>query len=123
MKSITLPTLNAGEAYAGIILEDGEPSHHLILLPGEIENATWKDAMEWAAEHGGELPARREQSLLYANLKEQFKETWYWSSEEHASDSDCAWTQHFGGGNQAWNDKGNEFRARAVRRVKIGEVK
>ena len=79
-------TLAPGEYYAGIILgEDGAPSHHLILLPGDVDKKTWADAKEWATEQGGELPSRREQSLLFANLKSHFEARWYWSAEEYES--------------------------------------
>ena len=33
--TITIPTLAKGEFYAGIIIKDGKPHHHVILLPGE----------------------------------------------------------------------------------------
>jgi hypothetical protein len=112
--------LAPGEEYAGIILgKDGAASHHLILLPGEPDKMKWDGAQKWAATVGGELPTRREQSLLFANLKEQFKEEWYWSGEQHASDSDSAWSQFFGDGSQNYGHKNYEFRARAVRRLEI----
>ena len=63
------------EHYAGLIVgKDGEPSYHLVLLPGQAGDISWDKAMEWASKQGGEsiasLPTRREQALLYANLKE-----------------------------------------------------
>ncbi|MGO4308240.1 hypothetical protein, partial [Cupriavidus sp. RAF12] len=80
---ITLGQLRAGELYAGLILgKDGEPGYHLILLPGEMEDKKWEQAKEWASSVGGELPTRREQSLLYANLGEEFKHEWYWSGTQ-----------------------------------------
>ena len=34
--------LKAGEQYAGIILgKNGDPDHHLILLPGEADSVNW----------------------------------------------------------------------------------
>lgn len=111
-------TLHPGEQYAGVILgKDGAPDHHLILLPGAAEDLTWEQAKEWAASVGGELPTRREQSLLFANLKEAFEGTWYWSSEQYAGFSHYAWLQHFTVGNQVNLLKSSEFRARAVRRL------
>lgn len=111
--------LQPGEHYAGIILgKDGEQSYHLILLPGEAESLTWEKAKAWAQNAGGELPTRREQSLLYANLKEQFKNEWYWSSEQHVSDSVYAWYQVFNDGGQGIIKYG-KLRARAVRRLVI----
>ena len=117
--------LNPGEQYAGLIVgKDGEPSYHLVLLPGEAEEITFTDANEWARRRqGGEyeasLPTRREQALLYANLKEQFQPAWYWSSEEHASDAGYAWSQYFGYGYQDYCLQLSQLRARAVRRLPI----
>jgi hypothetical protein len=112
--------LKPGEKYAGIILgKDGAPDHHLILLPGEAESIKWEDAKKWATKAGGELPTRREQSLLHANLKEEFQPRWYWSSEQHASGSGYAWIQDFNDGYQLNYHELHEFRARAVRRLAI----
>ena len=112
--------LKEGEHYAGIILgKEAGPSHHLILLPGESEVINWASALSWAKSVGGELPTRREQSLLYANLKDQFKPTGYWSSEQHAEYADYAWVQYFYDGFQSDSLKGIEWRARAVRRLII----
>ena len=117
---ITLGQLRAGELYAGLILgKAGEPGYHLSLLPGEVEDKKWEQAKEWAASIGGELPTRREQSLLYANLGEEFQSAWYWSGTQSESSSDTAWTQDFGNGTQLNYHKYDEFRARAVRRLPI----
>ena len=110
--------LNPGERYAGLILgKDGEPDHHLILLPGDEAELNWDDAKKWAKEQGGELPSHREQSLLYANLKEEFQGTWYWSGVAHERESGWAWCQHFSSGNQGSTRQSRELRARAVRRL------
>jgi len=111
--------LHDGEHYAGIILgKDGTPNHHLILLPGD-EKINWNDAKAFAKKAHGELPTRREQSLLYANLKEQFQEAYYWSGEQHASYAGCAWCQNFSSGSQGNLGINYELRARAVRRLVI----
>lgn len=111
--------LKSGEHYAGIALDaEGPPSHHLILLPGDVD-ITWSKAHEWAASIGGELPTRQEQALLFANLKGKFEPAYYWSNEQHASDTAYAWSQHFINGYQSYGFKGSELRARAVRRVPI----
>lgn len=116
----SLIELNPGEHYAGLIVgKDGEPSYHLVLLPGQADDISWDDAKAWAKGQGGELPTRREQALLYANLKEQFEERYYWSGEINASDAGCAWFQHFRYGNQNYDYRSNELRARAVRRLEI----
>ncbi|MDR3414190.1 MAG: hypothetical protein P4L87_25060 [Formivibrio sp.] len=120
--SIAKQTLAAGELYAGIILgKDGAADYHLILIPGEVEDVNWQTAMDWAAEQGGELPTRREQSLLFTNLKERFKPSWYWSGEEYPNYSPYAFVQNFDYGDQDFHDKGNEYCARAVRRVSVIE--
>jgi hypothetical protein len=112
--------LNPGEEYAGILLgKDGEPSHHLILLPGEAESVTFAAAQEFAKKAGGDLPTRREQSLLFANLKEQFAQACYWSGQQHAANSLYAWSQVFVNGNQSGYGKHSKLRARAVRSVTI----
>ena len=114
------PELNEGEHYAGIILgKDGEADYHLILLPGEAIDINWKDAQAWAEEQGGELPTLREQSLLFANLKEHFKPRWHWSCEAHQEHTHYAWFQDFNDGDQDYFNKDNERFARAVRRVFI----
>lgn len=119
-RTIEPPALNDGEHYAGILLgKDGATSHHLILLPSERDDGPWQDAMDWAASNGGTLPTRREQSLLYANLPEQFKYEWYWSCEQPAAGSDYAWVQNFGFGGQYGGLKSGNYRARAVRRLTI----
>ena len=112
--------LKDGEHYAGVIVgKEDQPSYHLILLSGEAENINWSDAKGWATGIGGELPNRREQALLYANLKDQFQPQWYWSCEQYASDSYYAWSQYFYYGSQGYVSTCNEFRARAVRRLEI----
>lgn len=115
----TTITLSQGEHYAGIIIgKDSEASYHLILLPGEGNDLDWKAAKVWAEQCGGDLPTRRDQALLYANLKDQFAEEWYWSGEQH-SDSRYAWAQYFEDGGQTTGGIGHELRARAVRRLEI----
>ena len=116
--------LSPGEHYAGLVLgKDGEPSYHLVLLPGQADDITWDKAMEWAGKQGGgdvaSLPTRREQALLYANLKEEFEPRAYWSCEAHESESGWAWFQYFYDGSQDFNPKYYELRARAVRRLII----
>ena len=117
--AVTIP-LAAGERVAGPILnDDGTLSHYLILLPGEAEEVNWADASKWAEEKGGVLPNRREQSLLYTNLKSEFQGAWYWSSEAHERESGWAWYQSFGTGVPTSHPQANELRARAVRRLTV----
>jgi hypothetical protein len=110
--------LKDGEQYAGLILgKNGCPDHHLILLPGDAQEVTWSAAREWAATAGGELPTRRELSLLFANLKEEFERVWYWSSEQSEARSQLVWGQNFTSGIQTMYGRPFRGRARAVRRL------
>ena len=109
--------LQPGERYAGLVLDaEGNASHHLVLLPDQAEAVNWTAAKDWAANAGGELPTRQEQSLLFANLKSEFKPRWYWSAQEHEDDSSYAWDQYFLSGYQGGDCKSFEGHARAVRR-------
>ena len=115
--TVALPELNPGERYLGAIISaDGSKRHHVILLPGEIKEATWNKAMEWAAGIGGDLPDRVEQALLFVCMKDEFKPNWYWSNTQHASASLNAWLQYFDYGYQYNCYKNTGGRARAVRR-------
>lgn len=115
-----LVELKHGEEYAGLIVgKDGEASYHLVLIPGQADSINWPDAKAWSVKQGGELPTLREQSLLFANLNEQFEEAYYWSGEQHASCSDYAWFQNFGNGDQDTLSTYGKLRARAVRRLII----
>ena len=114
-------TLNQGERYAGAIMnDDGTIHHHVILLPGDNYGDTNSNQAEWAKSIGGELPTRREQSLLIANLKNEFKTEWYWSSEILDDKPGYAWCQSFLHGFQHWHDsRSGTLRARAVRRLVV----
>jgi hypothetical protein len=116
--SLTIPALKKGETYAGVLLKDGKPSHHLIVLPGD-ERKNWKDAIAWAKKQGGEIPTRKEQALLFANASGVFEGAWYWSSEEYSGTADYAWIQYFLNGLQFSFHKSDDYRCRAVRRVPI----
>lgn len=111
-------TLKEGEFYAGLILgKDGAPDHHVILLPGDAQDVTWSAARQWALLAGGDLPTRRELSLLNANLREQFGKVWYWSSEQSEVRSQLVWGQNFSSGIQTMYGRQFHGRGRAVRRV------
>ena len=119
-QSFLIGILKDGEEYAGILLgKNGAPDYHLILLPGQANDVTWQKAKEFSAKAGGELPTPREQALLFANLKEQFEKRYYWSNEQHASNSESAWVQDFYDGYQDCSLKDDTYRARAVRRLEI----
>lgn len=112
--------LKDGEHYAGLIIgKDGSGDYHLLLLPGDAEEVSWAAAMQWASETGGALPTRRELSLLFANLREQFQRVWYWSCETQEPRSHLVWGQNFTSGIQTMYGRPFRGRARAVRRVPI----
>jgi hypothetical protein len=117
----SLIELRPGEHYAGLITgRDGEASYHLVLMADEASDITWKDAGAWAMKIGGHLPTRREQALLYANCKPEFKPEWYWSAEVYEKDPSYAWLQDFCSHGYQFNYHINsQFRARAVRRLPI----
>ena len=114
-----------GEEYAGIILgKNGEKDYHLFLLPDIAKNVTWAQAKDFARMCGGDLPTRREQSLLFANLKERFRPRFYWSGDALAFDSDPLdfdeiWMQDFEQGHQFTCSVDTWSRARVVRRLEI----
>lgn len=116
---LATPELNEGEVYAGAIVAPDGTGHHIILLPGDHDDANWNDAVEWAKSIGGDLPDRVEQALFYKHLPEHFQKDWYWSNTLHASFSDYAWYQSFRNGYQGYYNTVSKCRARAVRRVAI----
>ncbi|WP_256251665.1 DUF1566 domain-containing protein [Burkholderia ubonensis] len=120
-QEVELPELNEGEIYIGRISNTAGELHHVILLPGDNDDATWQDQMEWAKSIGGDLPTRIEHLVLLANHRDQFESTWYWSNEPDTDPgySGWAWSQTFYGGNQSHYRQDDELRARAVRRLII----
>lgn len=118
---ITKPHLNDGEVYIGLIGDANGEAYHLVLLPGDNDAATHQAQLEWAKSIGGDLPNRIEQSMLWANHRDQFKKDWYWSNELHHNESSWAWFQRFYYGDQNYGNRDNELRARAVRRLPIKE--
>lgn len=115
---LVMHALAEGELYAGIILgKNGTADYHLVLLPGQASEVSWGTARNWALETGGDLPTRRELSLLYANLREQFEREWYWSSEPQEPRSQLVWGQNFTSGIQTMYGRPFRGRARAVRRI------
>jgi len=118
MQQLQIPPLAEGETYVGAIGDQHGNVHHVILLPGDNDDASWQAQMDWAKSIGGDLPTRVEQAMLWANCRDQFQKDWYWSNEQHQNPS-YAWSQYFGSGNQSNYDTSAEVRARAVRRLPI----
>ncbi|MGH8129093.1 MAG: hypothetical protein ACRETC_12175, partial [Gammaproteobacteria bacterium] len=86
---------NQGGLYMGICGgEDGAPDYHLILADddGEFNDMQWDAALEKCKGYSAEghddfsAPTRREQALCYANGKQKFQSTYYWSSEQYSAD-------------------------------------
>lgn len=118
-KYFKLP-LGEGERYAGLLLgKEGVADSHLVLLPGEVGDAGWTPATSWARELGGELPTRRELSLLFANLKEEFEREWYWSCEPQVGHPHLVWGQNFASGIQTVYGRAFRGHARAVKRIPV----
>jgi len=75
------------------------------------------------------LPSRLQLLMAYHELaaaknfargaEEAFDFAWYWSSTQHAEGADYAWMQLFSYGYQGGGHKANEWRARAVRTIKL----
>ncbi len=114
-----LPVLNEGEIFLGVYSGPDGEIVRVILLPEEKAPSSWKSAMKWAKDVGGDLPNRIEQSLLFAYLRDQFKRDWYWSNQIHESNDSYAWYQSFSYGNQDFSLTSSKLRARAVRRLTI----
>lgn len=115
---ITLPELATGQYNAGLILkEDGTPDYWLIGLPGELEAATWQQAMDWANEQGGDIPNCRELNLLRTNARKEFKDDWYWSKQK--TNCETAFIQYFDNGDQLITILSAECRVRAVSRFHL----
>jgi len=118
-KTLVTPELNEGEIYAGAIINPDGTGHHITLLQGDYDDASWDEQMEQAKSLGGDLPDRVEQALLFKHLPEQFKKDLYWSNTLHSDASGFAWYQGFGSGYQDDSRKGSQLRARFVRRSPI----
>ena len=124
MQQLKTPPLAEGEIYVGAIGNQTGDVYHLILLAGDNDRANHQAQLDWAKSIGGDLPNRTESAMLFAHCKDQFQPTWYWTNEtlidpDEQDDTSWAWCQSFTSGYQVTNHKGNELRARAVRRLPI----
>lgn len=116
--TVEYPDLNEGERFLSAVIRADGRKEITILLPGSFQG-NWQASLDWAKSIGGDLPTRVEQALLYADMREEFEESYYWSNEAHETNDACAWTQLFGYGYQSYDRKGDYNRARAVRRLVI----
>lgn len=121
VKTLELPSIEANFFNAGLVMnKDGTPSHWLLLdTEHHASDAAHGDQMEWAKSLGLDLPTRQEQSLLFANAKQFFDDTWYWSNETHTTNAGWAWFQGFSNGTQHFSSEHYTLRARAVRRLPV----
>jgi len=113
------PTIKAGEKLIGYYAGPDGKLTAAILLPGEASNLTWPKALQWAKEKGGDLPNRVEALLLFQHHRDEFQREVYWTNEQRAEDSSCAWFQSFNYGTQLNWRQALKTLARAVRRVAI----
>lgn len=67
----------------------------------------------YTAEH----PTQTSITAFQADGAEEFADTWHWTSTQFSAN--YAWCQSFSGGDQDGDDKLNELRARAVRRLLV----
>jgi hypothetical protein len=119
MQQLQIPLLNEGEVYVGAIGDKNGDFYHVVLLPGDNDDATFDKQLAWAKGIGGDLPTRIEQAMLWAGFRDQFQKDWYWSNETHHRESGWAWYQYFDYGHQNYGDMLTHCRARAVRRLVI----
>lgn len=103
MQQLQVPPIAEGEVYIGAIGDKNGDFYHVILLPGDNDDASWQDQLDWAKSIGGDLPARVEQAMMWADHRDQFKKDWYWSNQQYERNSSYAWTQGFACGSQSSN--------------------
>ena len=116
--TITMPELNPGEIYKGILVsETGQPLHHLIEIPCG-KDASFEQSRAITKTLGGSLPSRKEGPLLRASDPGGLRGA-FWLDEPSAGDESYAWCQLFYDGCQYLTHKTSPLRARAVRRVAI----
>jgi hypothetical protein len=118
----SLPALGAqldAGLFAGVITAKDGTHCAVVLLPARGEDLTWKKAVEWAKEQGGELPTRPVAALIFANVQNRPKDDWHWTSEAYEGDASYAWSCYFGNGDQYDTRKSYEGRAVAVRMIPL----
>jgi len=117
---LPLPSIAENETYIATLFDaNAQQGYHLILLPGDADDANYETQLAWAQSIGGDLPNRVEQALLWQKARDQFKPDAYWSNERHHKNTSCAWVQGFHYGVQLSLRIYDEWRARAVRRSVI----
>lgn len=92
----TLPAIGAalhGGIFAGLTTRKDGSHCAVVLLPDQVASITWKKAVNWAQKLEAELPSRPVAALLFANVKDQLRPAWHWTSESY--DASYAWYCHF----------------------------
>jgi len=95
------------------------------LKPTTYENSQWGrsginlSAIEPTRPYTPDSPAQTMAEAFHQGGEQAFAPEWYWSSTQHAANSDDAWYQGFGSGDQDGGSKSAELRARAVRRLPL----
>ncbi|MBR8096359.1 DUF1566 domain-containing protein [Burkholderia cenocepacia] len=119
--AFAVPETAEGEVYIGIVTNTAGEQHHVVLLPGDNDDATWQAQMEWAKSIGGDLPTRVEMLFLLENHRDKFERDAYWTCQVDTDPgySGWAWCQTFYGGSQFSDAQSSRLRARAVRRLSI----
>lgn len=116
----TLPALGAalhGGIFAGLTTKQDGTHHAVILLPDQGTDLTWKKAGNWAQKLEAELPSRSVAALLFANVKDQLRPAWHWTSESY--DASYAWLCLFSLGDQSDYRESYEGAAVAVRLIPL----
>ncbi len=109
----TLPALGTalhGGIFAGLTTRKDGSHCAVILLPDQGTDLTWRKACNWAQKLEAELPSRPVAALLFANVKEQLRPNWHWTSEPDGAS--YAWGCDFTDGFQ--NDGHRSFEGAAV---------
>ena len=115
-----LPALGTalhGGIFAGLTTRNDGSHCAVILLPEKGSGLTWKKAVNWAQKLEAELPSRPVAALLFANVKDQLRPKWHWTSEPH--DASYAWYCYFSHGYQSDGLKSYEGAAVAVRLIPL----
>ena len=107
-----------GGIFAGLTTApDGQHFAVVLLADKPATRLDWQAACAWVEAVGGTLPTRPVAAMLFANAKDAFDPTWYWTADE--VDGSYAWGQYFGYGVQISHSKSYEGRARAVRLIPV----
>lgn len=106
-----------GGIFAGLTTRRDGSHCAVVLLPEQGTDLTWKRACNWAQKLEAELPSRSVAALLFANVKDQLRPAWHWTSE--SDDASDAWNCYFNGGSQSIIHKSYEGSAVAVRLIPL----